>query len=116
MKTIKIVPSVCSELESKWSGHVTLKPLSFDDRYELFENLSIGFNDDGDVDLAKTDRIKTMRKMVKASEKLYVEVDLKHTDGTEVKSFEEMQYIDDLHPVLVEVATKMINGFKVGNG
>jgi hypothetical protein len=52
--------------------------------------------------------------MVKISKKFYQEVSLKSADE-EVKSFDEMQYVEDLHQVLIEVATKMMNGFKLGN-
>lgn len=116
MKSIKIVPKICSGDDAKWQGYVVVKALSFDDRYEMFESLNIKMSEDGSVELSKLDQIKTIREMVKLSKKLYLEVDLKSIEGEEVKSFDDMQYVEDLHAVMIEVATKMMSGFKVGNG
>tara|TARA_R110000868_G_scaffold132464_1_gene343568 strand:- start:7 stop:357 length:351 start_codon:yes stop_codon:yes gene_type:complete len=116
VKTIKIIPEICKGEAAKWSGFVVLKMPSFDERYELFENLNIKVGEDGQAEVSKNDGIKTMRDMVKMSKKLYVELELKHVDGEEIKSFDDMQYCEDLHPVMIEVASKMMHGFKVGNG
>ena len=113
MRTVKIVPSICKVENAKWSGHVVMRLPSFDEKFELLESLNVKQNG-GEVEV-DSNQIAMIRKMVAASQKFYVEVSL--TDGVEtVNSFDDMQYIEDMHQVLAEIAGKMMDGFKVGNG
>lgn len=117
MKTATIVPSVCKGEDATFDGSIVLKLPTFDEKFEYIEQLQVAINDDGTVEGDQRTKLKSIREMVKLSAKHYVEVSLKRkADGEDFKSFDDMQYADDLHGVLVEVASTMINGFKVGNG
>ena len=116
MKTLKIVPSICKGKAAKWEGSVTLRLPSFDEKFEYIERLSMEVDGEGNIQASQAKQIASVREMVKISKKHYELVELKSKDGEEVKSFEEMQYVEELHGVLIEVAGMLLNGFKVGNG
>lgn len=109
MQPFKYVPTICQGKEAEWSGYVMLKPVSFDQRFQYIEES--GF----DMDLEKGDikidmsLMGPIRKLVKFSSKHYTEVCLKKGDQ-KVNSLEDMEYTDELHMVLIEVATKVILG------
>lgn len=91
-----------------------MRPPSFDERCEVLEEL--GFDLDGEIiEAAKTSQLRMVRKLVAMSKKFYVSVDLENKDGEKVTSFDDMQFVEELHPVLTEIAMKMGQGFKVGN-
>lgn len=117
MKTVSFVPSVCKGDGATFEGSIVVRFPTFDEKFDYIEQLQVVVNDDGSVEGDQKAKLKSIREMVKLSAKHYVEVSLKRkADGEEFKSFDDMQYADDLHAVLVEVAGMMINGFKVGNG
>lgn len=117
MKTIKIVPAICKGDDATWEGSVTLRLPTFDEKFEYVSRLQVAVKDDGTVEGDQISKIKSVREMVKMSKEHYVEVDLKSkTNGEIIKSFDEMQYVEELHGTMVEIAGLMLNGFKVGNG
>jgi hypothetical protein len=118
VKTVKIVPSVCKVSDAKWSGYVVMRLPTFDEKFDYIESLNVEMGKDGEVEGVSTmDRIKQIRKLVSASQKHYSEVCLENKEtGEKVSSFDEMQYVDDLHAVMAEIAGKLVDGFKVGNG
>jgi hypothetical protein len=114
MKTFKFVPSICVGETTEWEGYVVLRPYKYDEKFDLLESVNIGVSEDG-VDTSKVSNMQFVRKAVAASKDNYVEVKLKHkATGEEVTSFEEMTYLDEMAPVLSEVAFKLISGFKLG--
>ena len=117
MKTIKIVPAICKGGDATWEGFIVLRLPTFDEKFEYVERLQVVVKDDGTVEGDQASKVKSVREMVKMSQGHYVEVDLKSkATGEVVKSFDDMQYIEDLHGTMVEIAGMMLNGFKVGNG
>ena len=117
MKTIKIVPTVCKGDNATWEGSVTLRMPTFDEKFDYLEKIQISVNEDGTVEGSQNQKLKSIREMVKLSKDHYIEIDLKSkATKEEIKSFDEMQYVDDLHGALVEIAGMMLNGFKLGNG
>lgn len=117
MKTIKIVPTICKGDAATWEGSVTLRLPTFDEKFDYLERLQIKVGEDGTVEGSQNQKLRSIREMVKLSRDHYQEVDLKcKANGEHVKSFDEMQYLEDLHGALVEIAGMMLNGFKVGNG
>lgn len=117
MKKIEFVPSICSQPDAKWVGKITIKKFNFDERYEFLQGLDVSFDENGAVNLnGQNEQLTRVRKMVAMSEKFYLSVDIKNSDtGEELKSFEDISYCDELHNVLVEVASFMLTGQKVGN-
>ena len=116
MKTIKIVPTVCKGDNAAWEGFVVLRLPTFDEKFDYLERLQVTVKDDGTVEGDAHQKLKSVREMVKMSQAHYVEVSLKNKKtGEEVKSFDDIQYVEDLHSAMVEIAAMMLNGFKVGN-
>ncbi|NBU34067.1 hypothetical protein EB118_06760 [bacterium] len=117
MKTINITPTICKGDDATWEGSVTLRLPTFDEKFDYIERLQVTVKDDGTVEGDQNQRLKSVREMVRLSKDHYKEVNLKNKKtGEEVKSFEEMQYVEDLHPTMVEISAMLLNGFKVGNG
>ena len=117
MKTVKIVPAICKAEGSNWEGHVIMRLPSFDEKFEYMESLEIEVSETGEVESNRGSRLKQVRKMVKMSLPHYVEVNLKNKITQEhVQSVDEMQYVEELHPTMTEIAGSLIGGFKVGNG
>jgi len=115
MKTINYVPSICKEPDSKWSGDIVLRLLTFDEKCEYIDQVQDMIEKFGALEPDKKN-MKMARIMVQMSAPHYVSCSLKRADGLEVKSFDDMQYIEELHSVMVEVSGAMAQGFKVGNG
>jgi hypothetical protein len=117
MKTIKIVPTVCKGEDATWEGSVTLRMPTFDEKFDYLEKLQVSVSEDGTVEGSQNQKLKSIREMVRLSKEHYLEVDLKSkVSKEEIKSFDDMQYVEELHGALVEIAGMMLNGFKVGNG
>lgn len=118
MKSVKIVPNVCKGEAAKWSGYVVMRVPTFDEKFEYIENIGVSMKEDGTMDSdGSSNRISQVRKMVSLSQKHYMEVSLENKEtGEKVASFEEMQYVEDLHGSLVEISGMMASGFRLGNG
>jgi len=116
MKTFKFVPSICKGEDALWEGSITLRSVTFKEKHEYYEMLSV--EDDGEVKTKSvSNSVKQNLQLVEMSEKHYIAVELKRKDGTaEAKSFQDMCEDDELHEALMEVATRIISGSKVGNG
>lgn len=117
MKTKTFIPSACTGDEATFEGSIELRFPSFDEKFDYLEGMNVQVEDDGSVGMGGTsDRLKMMRKMVAMSAKHYVSVSLKNkSSGEEFKSFEDMTADGDCHGILIEVASKLLQGLKVGN-
>ena len=115
MKTVKYVPEICKLEGSGWSGFITLKLPTFDQKCEYIDQIQQLMEDYAAMDEVKKN-MKVARAMVKMSAEHYESCEMVHSDGASVKSFDDMQYIEGLHGTLVEVSGLMAQGFKVGNG
>lgn len=117
MKTIKVIPAICKGEGATYEGSVTLRLPTFDERFEYVERLQMTVKDDGSLEAKEMNKLRSVREMVKISKDHYLEVDLKcKATGEVVKSFDDMQYVEELHNSMVEIAGMLLNGFKVGNG
>lgn len=119
MKSICYTPNICKKEGSQWSGTITLRLPTFDEKFGYIESES--FEDDGTGDVQAStkaiQRIKTARKLVAFSEKFYLNVDLKNLQtGEVINSFDAMKQEEEMFATLFEVSEKIISGFKVGNG
>lgn len=117
MRTFEVIPSVCQGESPKWEGKLVLRKFSFDEKFEFIQAMDVEVSKDGSLEAYKTSQqLDRVRRMVSLSEKYYVSVDLVNkATGLKVNSFEDMTFEDELHPVLIETASKLIEGFKVGN-
>ncbi len=118
MKTINFVPACCKGEGATHEGSVTLRLPTFDEKFDYIEQMSVMANDAGEIEKDVTmSKLRTIRALVKLSQPHYVEVSLKNkATGDEMKSFDDLQYSDEGHAVLMEVAGQLVHGFKVGNG
>lgn len=117
MRSVDYVPSICKGENPAWKGSIKLRPPTFDEKYEYLENLGLNIDEQGAVKSETLEKIKSIRKLVSLSQKHYLEVSLERvSDSAKFVSFDDMQYEDDLHGVLAEVASLLVQGFRVGNG
>lgn len=116
MKSVKYIPEACKGEKPEFSGEVVVRPPSFDEKYEYLETSGLDLDDSGNVHMPSgMGKIKLMRNLVKLSQKNYVSVSLKNNaTGEEYKSFEDLSSDPDCHNIMVEVASQMLNGFKLG--
>lgn len=100
--------------EPTLSGHVVLRVPSFDERMQLLEDIGLQINEQGVGTIPEENKLKMTRKLVAATEPYYVEVDMKHVDGSEYKSFDDLSHDLVAQPVLMEVAHLMQTGIRPG--
>lgn len=100
-------------IKATFSGHIKLRMPTFDERYEAMEQIGVEVNATGEIS-ANSSGIKIIRQMVKSSEKFYTEVALvRLSDNKSFKSVEEMKVDPECDLILLEVARKMSQGFRV---
>lgn len=101
-------------LTARFSGHIILRVPDFDERMQLLEDIGLEINDAGQGAIPEDNKLKVMRRLVKATQAYYKEVDMKHVDGTEYKSFEDLSFDLQAQPILMEVAKLMQEGIRPG--
>lgn len=109
MNELKYVPQACQGESPLMTGSVTLKVPTFDERYAFLEEVGIEFNEKGEIKMA-AGSLSVLRKMVKASEKFYVKVELQKGE-VKFNSFSEMQTDPAFDQVLIEIAGMVRSGF-----
>ena len=113
MKEIKFTPKACEGPE--FSGSVTMRVPMFDERYEVLDQMGIKIDTaSGEMSMTDVGSFSSIRKLVKASAAFYKLVEIKHSDGREFKSFEDMQSDPDCDQILIEVAMAISRGFRPG--
>lgn len=111
---VVITPLVCREENSLLQGTVTIEVPSFDQKYQYMEECNFDVSESGDIKTSKQ-QLKAIRKMVALSEKHYNKVNIKRkSDGKEFNSFEDLTYDSDCDSILIEMAGKLMSGFKMG--
>lgn len=114
MKQIQFVPKQCKE-SNEFSGHVVMRVPMFDERYEIIDQMGLKLDSEtGEVKMEDLNSFAAIRKMVSASLKFYVGVELKHVDGREFKTKEDLLSDPDCDGILIDVAMNISRGFKVG--
>lgn len=115
MREIKFTPKVCTQEAPEFSGSVTMKVPMFDERYEVLDQMGIVIDaQTGEAKMLDGSSFTSIRKMVKASIPFYKAVELKHVDGREFKSVEDLLADPDCDPVLIDVAMAISRGFRPG--
>ena len=116
MEKIEFIPKACIDVEgqpAKLKGFVVLSTPGFDERYELLDEVGLKIDPvTGEVDAASLASIKTIRKMVTASKKYYLEVRLEKMNGEKVTSFEQMAMDPEFDAVLIEIGMNISKGFR----
>lgn len=90
--------------EGKFEGKLTLKLLSFDERFELVEKAQAA----AEKGISNT---TFMVGLVREFKPRFVAVDLiRLKDGARFKSYDELQYGTDCHGILIDAATWLLSG------
>lgn len=87
----------------------------FDERYEMLDQMGLKADPvSGEMKMDDLASFGAIRKLVSASLKFYQSVDIKHKDGREFKSKEDLLSESDCDAILIDVAAAVSRGFKVG--
>ena len=107
------IPTACRKKDSTIKGSVTLRMPTFNEKYGYIEQCGFSLDENGQVK-AGMEQLGAIRKMVDLTKSHYEDVNLKAKDGTEFKSFDDMQYDSRCDPILIEVAAQIMGGLAAG--
>lgn len=111
MREIKFVPSLAKGKDATFEGHLIILAPSLGQRAQYIEDCAFELDDEGKVKIS-TKNFGVMAKMVALAKPHVKEVKLKLLkDGTEYKSYEEMEYDNACDNILYEVGGVLLNGF-----
>jgi len=105
-------PRACQEAEAKVTGQLTIRVPSVVQKYDYMDKCGIEVGIDGQVDMAKMNTIRFIKTLIELSEDHYVAIDLKKVNGATVTTWDELIHDPDCEPVVNEVATALISGFR----
>lgn len=110
---MKFVPQSCQGENAKFEGHVMVLPPSFPQRFEYIEASGFEIDEKGDIKTSMK-QLKALANMFRLAEPHISAVDLKKkSDGTEIKSFEALADDPDCDGINMEIASHMMNGFRL---
>lgn len=115
MKSVKYVPSACKGESKKIDGYLVLKVPNLDEHLNISELRGARMDSDGNISAEKIPVITVLRQTLKIIKPFFLEVALTKADGSVVSSFDEMSEDPDCHPIMIEVASKYVSGFQLGN-
>lgn len=112
-------PSACQGDKPTWKGQIVLRVPAWDETLEFTEN-NYEFMASSMEGKKKPDALvnmKLMRAMLVWSYQFYKKVDLERiADKKKVQSLDTLRRIKDGQQILQEVASKLVQGFELGNG
>jgi hypothetical protein len=86
----------------------------FDERYEMLDQMGIKVDENGEMKMNEMGSFAAIRKLVSGSLKFYQSVEIKHKDGREFKSKDDLLSDPDCDAILIDVASAVSRGFRVG--
>lgn len=111
MKEVIYEPKACSKEGSLVKGNVKIRVPNMIERYEYISQVGFKANQDGQLENS-SDNLRSIAQMVKLSQPHYLEVNLKHNDGSSIKSFDEMLDNPDCDEIMIEISGMILNGFR----
>jgi hypothetical protein len=108
-RVIKFVPEYCKQAGASIKGYVVLKAITLSDRYRLISAANFKLNDLGDVE-ASGDMLESLAIVNDKIKQYFVEVDFKHKDGTEFKSYDDLNHDERCHPLMQQIGKVMLKG------
>ncbi len=114
---INYVPSSAKGKSAKFKGSVVLKVPSIIDRYKFMGMAKIKAEGDNLTMQSDTNgQLEYITKMIEQSIPFYVKVDLEYI-STQKKytNFDELAHDPDCDSVVIEIASNLVNGFRLGN-
>jgi hypothetical protein len=115
MKTLKFIPSAVSAEGATLTGHLILKVPNLSEKLDIEAVRGSSLDGDGNVTTEKIPVVKILKDVLKLVQPFFIEVQITKADKTEHKSYDDLSDDPDCHGILIEVATKYMSGFKVGN-
>jgi hypothetical protein len=110
---LEYVPKACKVTGAKVTGKLKIKLPSVIQKYEYMDKCGIEVDGNGEVNTLKMNSLKFIKTLIEISKDHYVDIDLKKVDGAKITSWDEMIYDPDCEPVINEVATALVSGFKI---
>ncbi len=96
-------------------GKVTLKIPSKTEQFNMMDECGFEFDEDTNAKNASMKKPKNVGKLIECSLKYYVKVEVEHKKtGEKFASVDDLNYGDGTLPVMLEIAGKLLNGFKAG--
>ena len=106
-------PKACQGDDAKVIGQLTIRVPSVVQKYDYMDKCGIEVGMDGQVDMAKMNTIRFIKTLIELSEDHYVSIELKKkVGGATVTTWDELIHDPDCEPVVNEVATALISGFR----
>lgn len=108
------VPSLCQGEGAKYKGQVTLRPMSFDERLDLYEIMGI---DSQPEDKASQQKfyIKVLREIGKRSHSFVKCCELERlSDSYKFADWDEVYHDSDLTSLVMEVCSKILGKVTAG--
>lgn len=112
MKEISYNPKDLSA-DCPFEGKITLKVPSYKERLEMIKQLNFKVGGSGEME-PQTSKMDSAIDMVDLLEKHIACVDLKASDGSEVKSVDELGYWVEGAKLINDLANILLGGIKLG--
>lgn len=113
MFKVKFEPEACKKEGTNIKGYAVMRIPSFDEKYRYIEECGFEINEEAQMKVSMK-QMGAIRRMVTFSKDHYEEIRFVKRDGTKIESFDQMQFDPDCDEILIEVATQLMNGFRVG--
>jgi hypothetical protein len=115
MKEYIFVPKECTEQDidgvivpASFDGSITLRIPSYPERQE-FRGIALSLLNLSD-EMKASQSVKKIVEMVEKSKQFYIAVDLKHKDGSEFKSFEDLSFDPRCESIMQDIAMEISKG------
>lgn len=104
------------EIASAYTGTVTLRMPSFDERVAFYDDADVEMYPEGQSsDALRVRNKKLMRHVSKKIKDHFVRAEIVRTsDGFKITQLEQLQYDTDMMMVMMEIAQKLVGKFSVG--
>ena len=110
---LEYTPKATQVEGAKVTGTIKVKLPSVIEKYDYMDKCGIDVSAEGEVDMAKMNTIRFIKTLVELSEDHYAEIKLKKVDGgAAVTTWDDLIHDPDCEPIVNEVATALIGGFK----
>ena len=117
---MKFIPEACTGETALFEGYFEVKSPNFEQRYQYMDDSGFDLTQKEGQELSKEqtrEQMRSLRKLVSYSKDHVEEIHLKRkSDNKEFKSFDDLSNDPSCDALLIELGTKMVTGFDLGNG
>lgn len=111
-RLIKYVPSPCASEDAKFEGHVMIAAPKYTERMKWLEEAGFKTGPKGEIEYTVEQLPAVMRMAEIAKTRVrHVEIKAKES-GQKYTMWEDLEYDPDCDAIILDVALKMLNGFK----